>query len=110
MTTGASIAETTLKPSNMQGVDFTNSPLTAKVKASVHQIIDEIAVKAAKTENDLRSKASINDEAMVDKDDLLGTELQDYLKKTQLFVQEHPLESIGLAVGAGYLLSRLLKQ
>ena len=110
MTTGASIAESSLKPSNMEGVDFTNSPLTEKVKASVHSIIDEIAVKADKTENELRAKAATNDETLLDKEDLLGTELQDYVKKVQLYVQEHPLESLGLAVGTGYLLSRVLKQ
>lgn len=110
MTTGASMAESTLKPSKMEGVDFTKSPLTEKVKASAHNFIDEIAVKVAKTENDIRLKASSSDEAIDPTSDELKTDMQDYLKKAQQYVKEHPLESIGLAVGAGFLLTRIFKE
>lgn len=109
MSTGGSIAESSLKPKSMVGMDFTNSPLTEHVKESAHQAIDDIAVQAAKTENKLRSKVAAYEESLQD-DDFLKKYLQTSLVKTERFIQEHPTVSLGLAIAAGYILPRVFKE
>lgn len=119
MSTGASIAESSLKPKNMAGVDFTNTPLTDQLKESAHEAIDEVAVKVGKTENELRAKAASFGEALEKSDiplnqqslkiDSIEAELKSYVTKTAEFIQAHPYISLGLAFTAGMLLPRLLK-
>lgn len=124
MTTGASIAESSLKPRNFAGVDFTNSPLTDKLKESAHDAIDEIAVNVAKTENELRAQAASLGESLKKgeipklKEVLNSAELQtnsveadlkSYFTKSRKFIQAHPIVSLGIAFTAGLLLPRMFK-
>ena len=52
----------------------------------------------------LNAAQSLEDEA-----DILAKETEKFLETTSRYIAAHPLQSLGLAVAAGYLLSRLTR-
>lgn len=74
----------------------------------VHQMIDRVAEKAGPAVDRLRGNVSSATQAMHSGVDTLSGLPPRWVATSRACVRDHPLASVGVAVAAGVLLSRLL--
>ncbi len=110
MATGASTAETTLKPKKMEDVRFSQSPVTREATEKAHEMVDHAADHVAQAEAQIRSKSEQTRQSLSEKQDELSRNVDLYLDKSRTFMKEHPAASLGIAFGAGVLLARLMRR
>lgn len=80
-----------------------------RVVHGVHQAVDRMAEKAVPTAERVKSGVSGAAEAVQSKADHLGEMQEEWLTACRDSVRDHPLKSVGLAVVAGVVLSRILR-
>ena len=80
-----------------------------RVVHGVHQAVDRMAEKAVPTAERVKSSVSGAAEAVQSKADHLGEMQEEWLTACRDCVRDHPLKSVGLAVVAGMVLSRILR-
>jgi ElaB/YqjD/DUF883 family membrane-anchored ribosome-binding protein len=68
-----------------------------RVSSRAHDTVDRLASAAASTAHSLGERGT----------DLLMTQ-ERWLESSRSYVRDHPIAAVGVAVAAGYLLSRLL--
>jgi len=86
------------------------SPVVEQVQASAHEAIDEMARRAAPAEQQVRDAAAQAQGRAKHTADQATTYTQDIATDISEKIRQYPLVSIGIAAGAGYLLSSLLRK
>ena len=82
---------------------------TRRAQSSAHDTVDRAARGAHDTVDRLAEKASRAAASLDAKSGDLGEKKDRLMAETRSYVQTHPVASIGIAVAAGFLLSRLLR-
>lgn len=82
---------------------------TRRMQSSAHETVDRAARGAHDTVDKLAEKASRAASTLGDKGEQLGEQKDRIVAKTRTYVETHPVASIGIAVAAGFLLSRILR-
>lgn len=96
-----------------------NTPLGSQVATSTeeamnravqgaHTMVDRLAEKAVPAVEGLVSGVNSASEALKTGADDLGAMQERWIENCRGYVREHPLVSVGVAVAAGVLLSRLM--
>jgi ElaB/YqjD/DUF883 family membrane-anchored ribosome-binding protein len=68
-----------------------------RVRSGAHEAVDKAANATSHAAN-----------AMGEKSEQLKNAEQQFIKDCQVYINKNPITSIGIAVGAGFILSRLL--
>lgn len=80
-----------------------------RTESTVHDTVDRAARGAHDTVDRLAEKASRAAAQMSERGGQLSEQKDRWMAETRTYVQTHPVASIGIAVAAGFLLSRLLR-
>lgn len=95
--------------SNVTGTGSTQGS-ASQVSEKAHSGIDKVTQSAHQTVDRVVSAASSAAERLQHVGDTkYGHMAQDWKDQTCAYVREHPLTSVGIAVAAGFLLSRLTR-
>ncbi|HEX7030787.1 MAG TPA: DUF883 domain-containing protein [Gammaproteobacteria bacterium] len=79
-----------------------------RAQATAHDTVDRAARGAHDTVDRLADAASRTMSSFGEKGEQLSETKERWMAQTRTYVQMHPVASIGIAVAAGFLLSRLL--
>lgn len=86
-----------------------NDRVIDRVVHGVHQAVDRMAEKAVPTAERVKSGVSGAAEAVQSQADHLGEMQEEWVTACRDCVRAHPLKSVGAAVVAGMILSRILR-
>lgn len=85
-----------------------NHPLADKMKDAMHDSVDTLATKAAKTEESVRQSAQSGSENFAAKQKELTNKWENSAVKQ--YATENPVATAGIAFAAGMLLTAFLKR
>ena len=80
-----------------------------RTQSSVHSTVDRAARGAHETVDRIADKATQYASRMGEKSGELSQQKDRLMAETRTYVQTHPVAAIGIAVAAGFVLSRLLR-
>ncbi|MFP8965796.1 hypothetical protein ACKC9G_04390 [Pokkaliibacter sp. CJK22405] len=83
---------------------------TANAAAKAHEAIDRAAVHAERAEEGIRTKAGEMDEQMRAQYAKARAKGEEVCDGVSTYVRKHPVASLGMAFGAGVVLSALLRK
>jgi ElaB/YqjD/DUF883 family membrane-anchored ribosome-binding protein len=87
----------------------TRDPLVDRAANSAHQAVDRVATKVNPTVERVRAAAQDSADTMQAKLGDLDTLRQEWTDSARAYVRERPMTAIGVAVLAGFLLSRWIR-
>jgi ElaB/YqjD/DUF883 family membrane-anchored ribosome-binding protein len=102
-----SIMETPERTSVDQTTSTAHSTID-KVSDAVHPAVDRITASAHQAVDKMANAANTAAEAIGEKSEKMKEVKSRMMADACSYVQEHPLASVGMALAAGFLLSRLL--
>ncbi|PPC75731.1 hypothetical protein C4K68_19055 [Pokkaliibacter plantistimulans] len=94
----------------MSTAKATQTTTTAAAAAKAHETIDRIAVHAEKAEENIRAKAGEVDDSVKAQYAQARVKGQQACDAVSTYVKENPMTSLGIAFGAGVLLTALLRR
>jgi len=103
----AAVSETT---SRIESVSSTAHDKINKASSAVHPAVDRVADTAHGVVDKLASVASNTADSLDTKTEQLKTAQAQLADAARNYLNQKPLVSLGIAVGAGFLLSRLLSR
>lgn len=87
----------------------TRDPIVERAATSAHQAVDRVAAKVNPAVEKVRSAATGSADTLSAKLDDLGTMQQEWAESCRSYVRERPMTALGVAVLAGFLLSRWIR-
>lgn len=81
---------------------------TRRAQATAHSTVDRAARGAHDTVDRIADAANRTASSMEEKGEQFAETKERVMAQTRTYVQTHPVAAIGIAVAAGFLLSRLL--
>jgi ElaB/YqjD/DUF883 family membrane-anchored ribosome-binding protein len=84
-------------------------PLVDRAATTAHQTVDRVAAKVGPAVERMRSAAQDSAETLQAKMDDLGAMREEWTESARTYVRERPMTALGVAVLAGFLLSRWLR-
>ena len=87
----------------------TRDPLVERAATSAHQAVDRVAAKVGPTVERVRAAAQDSADTLHAKLDDLGAMRHEWTESCRSYVRERPMTALGVAVLAGFLLSRWIR-
>jgi ElaB/YqjD/DUF883 family membrane-anchored ribosome-binding protein len=87
----------------------TRDPIVDRAAASAHQTVDRVAAKVGPAVERVRVAAQDSADTLHAKLGDLGAMRQEWTESCRSYVRERPMTAIGVAVLAGFLLSRWVR-
>ena len=87
----------------------TRDPIVERAATSAHQAVDRVAAKVSPTVERVRAAAQDSAETLHAKLDNIGSVPADLTEACRSYVRERPITALGVAVLAGFLLSRWIR-
>jgi ElaB/YqjD/DUF883 family membrane-anchored ribosome-binding protein len=84
-------------------------PMVERAANSAHQAVDRVAAKVNPAVERVRAAAAGSTDTLTAKLDDLGTLRDEWTESARAYVRERPMTAIGVAVLAGFLLSRWIR-
>jgi len=86
------------------------APMTAKAAGVARDLVDRLAEKAAEAEVRIRSTSHQTGDEMRSRADDMQQQTRALTDTVEQYLQEHPFRALGIAFGAGMLLSIILRR
>ncbi len=86
------------------------APMTAKAAGVARDLVDRLAEKAADAEVRIRSTSHQAGDEMRSRADDMQQQTRALADTVEQYLQEHPFRALGIAFGAGMLLSIILRR
>ncbi|HUF74040.1 MAG TPA: hypothetical protein VMR74_14235 [Gammaproteobacteria bacterium] len=96
--------------SQLSGTTERGDSTTDRLATMAHETIDRVTPKANRAETEMRDTAARTAEGVKNLEEHAMDTAKDGLHKAQAYIQENPLMAAGIALGAGALLSMLLRR
>jgi ElaB/YqjD/DUF883 family membrane-anchored ribosome-binding protein len=84
-------------------------PIVERAATSAHQAVDRVAAKVSPTVERVRAAAAGSADTLNAKLDDIGSLRDEWTESCRSYVRERPMTAIGVAVLAGFLLSRWIR-
>jgi ElaB/YqjD/DUF883 family membrane-anchored ribosome-binding protein len=84
-------------------------PIVERAASSAHQAVDKVAAKVNPAVERARAVAQNSADTLHAKLDDLGSVREEWAESCRSYVRERPLTALGVAVLAGFLLSRWIR-
>lgn len=93
----------------MENVDTEeNTDEIANIEENIKETIDKVSHSAHEAVDKIADMSYQTAEALGEKGEQLRTAEEEWIENYRAYIRENPIRSVGIAVAAGFLLSRLL--